>query len=77
MIIEVPYKVPAREGKYFQAQELKIIFYFHVHCAPQLARSRDLITLSRVLGHSNASTSGEKSLFLDMFVRSWHEDYSI
>jgi hypothetical protein len=77
MIIEVLYKVPAREGKYFQAQELKIIFYFDVHCASQLARSHDLITLSRVLGQSNAITSGEKSSCLDMFMRSWHEDYSI
>ena len=74
VIIEVPYKVPAREGKYFEDQELKIIFYFHVHCGSQLARSHDLIALSRVVGQSNASTSGENTLFLDMFVRSWHED---
>ena len=77
MLIEVPYKAPARKGKYFPAQELKIIFYFHVHCASQLARSHDFIALSRVLGQWNASTSREKSLFLDMFVCSWHEHYSI
>lgn len=45
-----------------------------MHCASQLARSHDLIALSRVVGQSNASTSGENSLFLDMSVRSWHED---
>jgi hypothetical protein len=74
MIVEVPYKVPARKGKYFEAHKLEIIFYFHVHCGSQLARSHDLIVLSRVVRQLNASTSGENSLFLDMFVRSWHED---
>jgi hypothetical protein len=45
-----------------------------VHSASQLARSHDLIALSRVVGQSNGSTSGDNSLFLDLFVRSWHED---
>lgn len=74
MIIAVPYKLPARERKYFLAQELKIVFHFHVHCAFQLAKSHDLIALSRVVGRSNVSTSGENSLFLDMLLRSWHKD---
>jgi hypothetical protein len=45
-----------------------------VHCASQLAKSHDLIELSRVVERSNANTSGENSLFLDMFLRSWYED---
>jgi hypothetical protein len=37
-------------------------------------RSHDLVALSRVVGRTNASTYGETSLFLDMIVRSWHDD---
>jgi hypothetical protein len=76
MIIAVPYKVPASERKYFRAQELKIVFHFYVHCAFQLAKSHDLITLSRVVGRSNVSTSGENSLFLDSWCVLGTKTYS-
>jgi hypothetical protein len=48
---------------YFQVQELKIIFYFHVHCASQLARSRDLIALSGDVRAAIICVSGQNSSF--------------